>query len=88
MDFAASAGAPVGVARANSLADELDLTQSLPWFGLSPKTEGWRILTRSGQARMRLLGHRGTAVGPPGKNPGHSEISQRGSAADVDFVSP
>ena len=47
-------------------------------------------LARSGQARMRLLGHRGTGagpgVGPPGKNPGH-ELSQGSSAGYVNFVS-
>src|SRR5690242_7582109 len=32
----------------------------------SPSTEGRRIHARSGRARMRLLGHRGIGVDPPG----------------------
>src|SRR5690242_14086563 len=38
-----------------------------PPIGLTcPREEGRRILTRSGRARMRLLGHRGIGVDPPG----------------------
>jgi hypothetical protein len=37
---------------------------------------------------MRLAGAQGDRGGSPRvENPGHTEISQRGSAGDVDFVS-
>src|SRR5262249_5710576 len=50
----------------NCWYSELDLTQTLHGSAC-PRKEGRRILARSGQAWMRLLGHRGIGVDPPSR---------------------